>query len=370
MKGVRFNPRVALVLLLLALPLLVAAFSWRKWNDYRFLAATKRYDCQDFDLKFLYRIRPACEGQHSHLGGGSVPFRTNSLGLFDRELQPKRKGIPRILLLGDSQLISYAPGFSLNAEMEKRLNGVPVELVNGATPGYSLVQLRLRAQELVRAYKPDILLFYYHYGSMGLNTTYLHLVADQMNAEGLVESIGPINFFWPIPEFLAERMARSAELRFLATWLRAWQQRALLFFGNAQAPWFTAARRGGPTIADIQENYLKAMVRETEAGGARFYLLRASECASPPHRPGMRYFKSETEAVRTPYLTPGYSAECEETRKRLPSIARLIDDPLSVPDESMLLPGDVHLSDKGMRELAAQLERSIRLALAENRNRK
>lgn len=370
MKGVKLRPRVVLVLLL---PLLAAGFcahySIRKWNEYKFLAATKRYDCQDYDLKLLYRIRPHCEGKHSHLGGGQVPFRTNSYGLFEREVGPKRKGVPRILLLGDSQLISYDPGFSLAADLDRRLKGSRVELVNGATPGYSLVQLRLRARELIQAYQPDILLFYYHYGSMGLNTTYLHLAAEQVNAEGLVESIGAMSFFWPLPDFLAERMARSAELRFLATWLRAWQERALLLFGTARAPWFSAAKRGGPGISNLQEQYLTAMARESEASGARFYLLRATDCEAPLIRPGMKYFKAETAAVRTPFLMPRYLAACEETRGRLAAAARVIDDPLRAPDESYFLPGDVHFSENGMREVSAQLERAVRHALGQGGKR-
>jgi hypothetical protein len=370
MKRPRISFRAVLGLALLAVPLLAVAYSVRKWNDYKFLAATKRYDCQDFDLTLLHRIRPNCEGQHSHLGGGLVPFRTNSLGLFEREPVSKRKGIRRVLLLGDSQLISYAPGFSLSEELGRRLGGLPVEIVNGANPGYSLVQLRMRARELVRIYEPDIVLFYYDYFSMGLNTTYLHLVGAKLDSGGLVESIGPLSFYWPIPEFLAERFSRSPELRYLATWLRSWQERGLLLFGASHAPWFSAARRGGAGIAEVQELYLRAIARESEGAGARFYLLRGSGCEGPLQRKGMKFFKSESEAIRTPFLTSRYLAACEEVRTRLPSISRLIDDPLVAADDSYFLPHDVHYSEKGMRELAAQLERGVRLALVEEREKK
>src|SRR5262250_3032485 len=72
----------------------------------------------------------------------------NSLGLRNRELEPKKPGTRRILFLGDSLIFSgeTSSGELYTAVLEHRLNSrsggrnVPVEVINAGVPGYTTYQ--------------------------------------------------------------------------------------------------------------------------------------------------------------------------------------------------------------------------------------
>jgi lysophospholipase L1-like esterase len=88
----------------------------------------------------------------------------NSLGLRNRELEPKKPGTRRILFLGDSLIWSgeTSSGELYTAVLEHRLNSrsggrnVPVEVINAGVPGYTTYQ----ELEFLKIYgldmKPDL----------------------------------------------------------------------------------------------------------------------------------------------------------------------------------------------------------------------
>ncbi|HEY7165778.1 MAG TPA: GDSL-type esterase/lipase family protein, partial [Candidatus Binatia bacterium] len=102
----------------------------------------------------------------------------NSLGLRNREIQPKRLGVHRVLFLGDSLIWSgeTSSGELYTAVLEKRLNSrsgaLPVEIINAGIPGYTTYQ----ELEFLKIYglqmKPDLVVLGFVFND--LYYKYLH----------------------------------------------------------------------------------------------------------------------------------------------------------------------------------------------------
>lgn len=135
------------------------------WREFSSLAQRKRYDCLRPDPTLLLRATPGCEGELTSLDGTSSPFRTNREGAYHAEVGPRRAGVTRLLVLGDSLLVPFDNSASVLRRLERTLAAEKVEVINGAQPGYTLPQIRLWARELVRAYRPDAVLLVYEFFS-------------------------------------------------------------------------------------------------------------------------------------------------------------------------------------------------------------
>ena len=86
----------------------------------------------------------------------------NTLGLRgDPPVTPKPEGRLRVLVLGDSTFFGHgvADGATFPAQLQARLvgEGLDVEVLNGAVPGYSTEQTRIELDELGWALAPDLL---------------------------------------------------------------------------------------------------------------------------------------------------------------------------------------------------------------------
>jgi len=365
-----FSSRARLLFTVAGLLLvLVFAGLWSFYSGLHTLAKVKRYDCQRPDLLLLQRLEPNCSGSHSSMNGDIAPFRTNSLGMLDIEHPPKGRAT-RVLLLGDSGMISFHAGPSLIELLRERLAKKGVELINGATPGFTLVQVLLAQRELLPALKPDIVVLAYSFGSMGLNTAFYHLISQSTDAHGLASQMGPIDYFWPIPTFLSSYFYYFPELRFLATKLRYWQELMVLRFGTAHATRFSAAKRDEPGLLDIVFRYLRAIEAEAKAAGADYYVIRHRNCRFQTS-PGIDlYFKSEIAAQTHPLVHERFLELC-----RAGSLLPVAENgheinrkPLAVKDgESVFIPGDIHLNAAGTRAFAPILERAILQALEHHR---
>jgi len=92
-------------------------------------------------------------------------YQTNSLGLRDREYGPKKEGVFRVLLLGDSFSVSHGLPIeeSLSRQMEKALQGVAdsdrrrvkFEVINAAAGGYSPYNYWKAYRRWAPVFRPD-----------------------------------------------------------------------------------------------------------------------------------------------------------------------------------------------------------------------
>lgn len=111
-----------------------------------------------------YRFKPNCSGE-GKAGSHSAPMSFNSRGLRDRDYTPvPAKNTYRVLLMGASNVlgIGLPESATLARQLEQRLAGGlkrKVEVINGAINGYCTWQSAFLLRELVRAYKPDLVLF-------------------------------------------------------------------------------------------------------------------------------------------------------------------------------------------------------------------
>jgi hypothetical protein len=149
---------------------------------------------------------------------------TNSIGLRDREVGPKRSGTHRVLGLGDSD--SYANGVNLDEtywkQLEKCLNGSPgqsADVVNCAVPAYSLLQEVRFLKKYGIALRPDAVIVGFYCGN-DFTDSYELFDSDgrprvQVSADGFLVSQKPADKVYrgtgirgkllPIRTFLATR---------------------------------------------------------------------------------------------------------------------------------------------------------------------
>jgi lysophospholipase L1-like esterase len=90
----------------------------------------------------------------------TFPYRTNSLGLRDRDRPAKPPGTKRMLVVGDSYTWGYAvaeeEAYPQAAERLLATRGRPdIEVVNGGIPDYNSRQERQLLEQLLPIYRPD-----------------------------------------------------------------------------------------------------------------------------------------------------------------------------------------------------------------------
>lgn len=112
------------------------------------------------DPAVWFRMKPNYQGAMSKK---AVPVSTNSWGLRDREFGPRKPGVPRILVLGDSLMFGYGVTIEDTAtrileEILRQRLGHDVEVVNGAVAGYSTLQSARSFSLLAADVQPDVVL--------------------------------------------------------------------------------------------------------------------------------------------------------------------------------------------------------------------
>lgn len=115
------------------------------------------------DENLGYRVARNYEGEHV-TRTFTVPLRTNSLGLRDREYGPPGPEMLRIYFLGDSFIFGNRVPLEdtvtkvLERQLATRLAPRVVEVVNGGMPGYSTVQEYKFFEETVDHIRPNLVL--------------------------------------------------------------------------------------------------------------------------------------------------------------------------------------------------------------------
>jgi lysophospholipase L1-like esterase len=111
--------------------------------------------------------------RHSYDGGApfqldtskSFKFHTNHDGYREREIGPRREGVRRAVVIGDS----YAFGWAVAVEdafprrLEELLNGagIPAEVLNLGVPGYGTTAELEVVREALPKYRPDLVIMTY-----------------------------------------------------------------------------------------------------------------------------------------------------------------------------------------------------------------
>jgi lysophospholipase L1-like esterase len=90
----------------------------------------------------------------------TFPYRTNGVGLRDRDRGAKQPGEKRVLVIGDSYTWGYAvaeeEAYPQVALAMLKARGIPdVDVINGGVPDYNSRQERQLLERLLPVYKPD-----------------------------------------------------------------------------------------------------------------------------------------------------------------------------------------------------------------------
>jgi lysophospholipase L1-like esterase len=147
-----------------------------------------------------------------------VEFRTNSLGLHDREYPAQKPaGVFRILLLGDS--MTEGGGLALEATVAKQAEAMlnagacrsPVEVVNGGVASYSPILQYLFLDALAPSLEPDLVVV--NFDMTDVHDDFIRTAVAKLRPDGLPVAVPPDRrletalFLPPIP--------KPAFLRFL-----------------------------------------------------------------------------------------------------------------------------------------------------------
>lgn len=109
------------------------------------------------DSVLAYRMAPNLDGRIWFTR--SVPIRTNSLGLRDREYGARTPGVRRVLTIGDSQTLGLVPEpHTLARRLERTLEsgGGNWEVINAGVLGYGTEQELDHLRRLLPVYRPDL----------------------------------------------------------------------------------------------------------------------------------------------------------------------------------------------------------------------
>jgi len=160
----------------------------------RFLAARGRPEMtatHTSDPVLHHRLRPSISARVR-----GVEFRTNSLGLHDREYPAQKPpGVFRILLLGDS--MTEGGGLVLEATVAKQAEAIlnargcrsPFEVVNGGVASYSPILQYLYLGVLGPTLEPDLVVL--NFDMTDVHDDFIRTAVAQLGPDGLPVAVRP-----------------------------------------------------------------------------------------------------------------------------------------------------------------------------------
>lgn len=163
MLSVRVGGRVALLVLVLALEFVLLEVGMRIVGGSEAAPAFQRIFMQD--PRVGHRLKPGATTVYS-TAEFSTPLAINGQGVRDdREIGPKAPNEKRIVILGDSLVLSVqvAVGDTFAAHLERRLqdaatDGTTWRVINAGVQGYGPVEAWLFYKNVVAAFEPDVVL--------------------------------------------------------------------------------------------------------------------------------------------------------------------------------------------------------------------
>jgi lysophospholipase L1-like esterase len=163
--------------------------------------ALARYS--EFDPRLGWRKTPGARATYRRREY-TVEVAINSHGLRDPERgYAAPPGTRRVLALGDSFVEGYTVPLeqTVTQRLERALSrpGCAVEVINGGTAGYSTDQEYLFYQQEGVRYAPDVVLLFFYYNDVVLNTTdsYYGRLKPRLALEG--DAVKPLNLPLPVP---------------------------------------------------------------------------------------------------------------------------------------------------------------------------
>jgi len=205
-----------------------------------------RYASRFEDDEFVthWRTTPHC-----------VEVRLNSLGYRESEFAPKRAGVRRIVVVGDS--LTYGHGLPESATYPRQLESLlaaPTEVLNLGMGAYELDRIAEVASYALRTLAPDVLVYGYFMNDPGWNGDVGRPVThSRLRQSGTRFQIGP-----PPSEGLhvGALVRRAARQRAAADEFFAWHERL-----HAPDYWAPSGR------------LIERMAEQARAQGVRFVLL-------------------------------------------------------------------------------------------------
>jgi lysophospholipase L1-like esterase len=281
-------------------------------------------------------------GHDRLLNDYNYEYRVNSLGLRNRELEPKAAGAFRILTLGDSQTFGFGvvqeKTFSVGLEDQLHAKGFAhVEVINGGTPGYGTDEISWKLRRVAPLVKPDLILFVNNVDnaliydeSNDIYNNYVRMLKEEATRGG------------PTPEALRPQRAKAA---FLANHSHLYAllsaiKRKLRHETHAELIRAYRTRPDGGDLArvwDRTRGLLRKADRAAQESGARLVLV---------HLPGLASIEANDRTGL---------AELEATG--LPVIS--LFDPLLAASRgnfmSLRFPHDAHYNTEAHAEIARAL---------------
>ena len=221
----------AVVLLLLAVGELAARWALSRRGGGREDNALARYS--EFDARLGWRKKPGTHATYRRREY-TVDVDINGQGLRDPErAYAAAPGTFRILALGDSFVEGYTVPLeqTVTQRMEHALSrpGCKVEVLNGGTAGYSTDQEYLFYQQEGARYSPAVVLLFFYYNDIVLNTTdsYYGRLKPRLEMSGdyLLSLNLPLPEPTPRPEAEAPPARRAPRGSALLGWVKERMQR-------------------------------------------------------------------------------------------------------------------------------------------------
>ena len=167
-KGVRAS--AALLLVSAALSLVAVELAYRATLKKRYRAQVATFTSEVWQLvpdsPLVFRLPARHQGRvRMQVTGEQVPYSTNADGFRDASRGAKRRGVPRVLVLGDSYTFGWgvtdAEPYPQRTEALLRDDGIAAEVINVGVPGYNTEQEAALFGELLPRYQPDMVVVGY-----------------------------------------------------------------------------------------------------------------------------------------------------------------------------------------------------------------
>ena len=293
--------------------------------------------------------KPGCRGE-SRMGPRRAEMAFNSRGIRDREYPSfPGKGTVRILVLSSSNTLG--PGIAENATFPRQLEqmlrsrGRRVEVINAGMVGYCPSQMALRAGDMLEAYHPNFVLLQFVQGACPLfdgawagRIRYEagHPIALDRNPVSPTGSWAFVNDF----------LFRHPSLFFL--WLSATDQARKVRFSQRYSL-FPREEDRYTSYLRPSRRFLQGIMEQAKATGAGFATL------SYRMRPFMQSVPSQMNPfiarMASPFIAPPGATGPEILEVLLRNGIPVIYD--DSPTEPFLVPGETHLNEQGLRNLAS-----------------
>ncbi len=296
-------------------------------------------------------LRPDAETQTIQIS--IQPFGVR--GPAPREPGPGK--VPRIVCLGGSTTFGYSvsDGAPWPRVLEKQLKEVgPVEVVNAGRPGATTWRNFQYLRDRMLTLEPDIVLFYEGFNDMWRGVRRHASIQDDY---GVAEVDVPAT---PYPFIVGPTRAWPLRLSFLA-----YRIGLALHRYREEPPILTppAEKLYHPSIVNIYEKNLSAMIRLTRKNGAIPVVMTFASCDSTEHdketsRRCLKYVTKEIPPLDADLARIGMTLYRQKTKSAADKErAILIDLASLLPRDPDLFADTVHFSVEGERRVATILSR-------------